>query len=72
MTLERLQSPGADQLVLTVEDDGTGPDSAATEGAGIRGMRERVQSSPAARSHDHPGHARRHRGDRTAPVAGAS
>jgi signal transduction histidine kinase len=43
ITLERLQSPGADQLVLTVEDDGTGPDLAATEGAGLRGMRERAE-----------------------------
>ena len=31
------------QLIVTVEDDGTGAGSLSTEGAGIRGMRERAE-----------------------------
>ncbi len=43
ITLEHSSVDGEDQLVVTVEDDGTGLASDATEGAGIRGMRERAQ-----------------------------
>ncbi|MCR2763468.1 sensor histidine kinase [Microbacterium sp. zg.B48] len=43
ITLDRVHSADGDQLVLTVEDDGTGRGPAATDGAGIRGMRERAE-----------------------------
>ena len=43
ITLEHSSADGEDQLVVTVEDDGTGLASDAMEGVGIRGMRERAQ-----------------------------
>ena len=41
ITLEHVATPTT--LVVTVEDDGTGSPADATEGAGIRGMRERAE-----------------------------
>jgi len=46
ITLDRVTTEGmdgSDQLVVTVEDDGTGVAAASPEGAGIRGMRERAE-----------------------------
>ena len=43
ITLDRESAGGADQLVITVEDDGTGVAADSTEGAGLRGMRERAE-----------------------------
>ena len=42
VTLERRGDQG-DELVVTVEDDGTGLAPGGSEGAGIRGMRERAE-----------------------------
>ncbi|SFS03490.1 Signal transduction histidine kinase [Microbacterium sp. cf046] len=43
ITLEHAVGPDSEELVVTIEDDGTGLGSAPSEGAGIRGMRERAE-----------------------------
>ena len=43
VTLDREADDRGDVLVVTVEDDGTGLASGRSEGAGIRGMRERAE-----------------------------
>ena len=43
VTLDRETGDRGDLLVVTVEDDGTGLASGRSEGAGIRGMRERAE-----------------------------
>jgi signal transduction histidine kinase len=43
ITLARRTQGGRDDLVVAIEDDGTGLGPATDEGAGIRGMRERAE-----------------------------